>query len=50
LVAAVLLIAAALLLYVRRIPAAPACYGTSVACVVITPVMHVATLIRQVRR
>jgi hypothetical protein len=42
--------AGASLVSVRRNPAALACYGISVDCVVITVVLQVATLIRQVSR
>jgi hypothetical protein len=48
LVAGVLLFVGVFLVYVRRIPAALVCYGISAGCVVITLVMQVATLIRQV--
>ena len=46
--AAVLLFVGVFLVYVRRIPAALVCYGISAACVAVTVVMQVATLIRQV--
>ncbi len=48
LAAAVLVALGVLLAYVRRTRAALVCYGISAGCVVITVVMQVATLIRQV--
>jgi hypothetical protein len=50
LAAGAFLFVGASLVSVRRIPAALACYGVSVGCVVITVVLQVATLIRQVSR
>ena len=48
LAASVLLFVGVFLVYVRRISAALVCYAISAGCVVITVVMQVATLIRQV--
>jgi hypothetical protein len=50
LAAGAFLFVGASLVSVRRIPAALVCYGISVACVVSTVVVQVATLIRQVSR
>jgi hypothetical protein len=50
LVAGVLLFAGVFLVYLGRIPAALVCYAISAGCVVITVVMQVATLVRQVSR
>jgi hypothetical protein len=50
LAAGVLLFGGAFLVHVRRTRAALVCYGISAGCVVITVVMQVAVLIRQVSR
>jgi hypothetical protein len=50
LVAAGLLFVGACLVHVRRTRAGLACYGVSAGCVVITVVMQVAVLVRQVSR
>jgi hypothetical protein len=50
LAAGVLLFAGVFLVSVRRTPAALVCYGISAGCVVVTVVMQVAALVRQVSR
>jgi hypothetical protein len=50
LVASVFLFVAAFLVYFRHIAPALVCYGIALSCVVISLVMHVGILIRQLSR